>query len=111
LWRYRRANEFPPAKNRRIDGQLYYHGFKITHSSACHGDDAWIVTREQVIKEGWFGPLVTADASSRLGDVALVAKTDVAFIEPTDTGPYDLIGRHGSATAAELWVPLLVGRG
>jgi hypothetical protein len=39
-----------------------------------------------------------------------VARTDVAFIEPSDTGPYDLIGRHGSATAAELYVPLLVGR-
>ncbi|MEY2421672.1 MAG: hypothetical protein QOI95_1739 [Acidimicrobiaceae bacterium] len=80
-------------------------------AKACHGDDAWVVTRDQVIEEGWFGPRVSADASARLGDVALVARTDVAFLEPTDTGPYDLIGRHGSATAAELWVPLLVGQG
>jgi predicted AlkP superfamily pyrophosphatase or phosphodiesterase len=78
---------------------------------AAHGQDAWVVTRDQVIEEGWFGPHVTADASSRLGDVALVARTDVAFIDPTDTGPYHLIGRHGSATSAELYVPLLVGRG
>jgi len=74
-----------------------------------HSGDAWVVTRDQVIEEGWFGPRVTAEAASRLGDVALVARTDVAFIDPHDTGPYDLIGRHGSATAAELWVPLLVG--
>jgi hypothetical protein len=46
---------------------------------------------------------------ARLGDVALVAREDVAFIEPTDTGPFDLIGRHGSATAAEIRVPLLAG--
>ena len=59
----------------------------------------------------WFGPNVSAEAAARLGDVALVARTDVAFIEPTDSGPFDLIGRHGSATAAELWVPLLVGVG
>jgi predicted AlkP superfamily pyrophosphatase or phosphodiesterase len=83
----------------------------VDAATSCHGDDAWVVTREQVIEEGWFGPTVTAEASSRLGDVALVAKTDVAFTEPTDTGPYDLVGRHGSATSAELWVPLLVGRG
>jgi len=81
----------------------------IDAAVACHSGDAWVVTRDQVIEEGWFGPRVTAEAASRLGDVALVARTDVAFIDPHDTGPYDLIGRHGSATAAELWVPLLVG--
>jgi predicted AlkP superfamily pyrophosphatase or phosphodiesterase len=83
----------------------------VDAATTCHGDDAWVVTRDQVIEEGWFGPRVSAEASSRLGDVALVARTDVAFNEPADTGPYDLIGRHGSATSAELWVPLLVGRG
>jgi hypothetical protein len=83
----------------------------VDAATECHGDAAWVVTRDQVVAEGWFGPRVSADASSRLGDVALVARTDVAFVEPTDSGPYDLIGRHGSATAAELWVPLLVGVG
>jgi predicted AlkP superfamily pyrophosphatase or phosphodiesterase len=78
---------------------------------SAHGQDAWVMTRDQVIEQGWFGPHVTADASSRLGDVALVARTDVAFIDPADTGPYHLIGRHGSATSAELYVPLLVGLG
>jgi predicted AlkP superfamily pyrophosphatase or phosphodiesterase len=83
----------------------------VDAATTCHGDDAWVVTRDHVIEEGWFGPRVTADAASRLGDVALVAKRDIAFVEPSDSGPYDLIGRHGSATSAELWVPLLVGRG
>lgn len=81
----------------------------VDAATAAHGHDAWIRTREQIIADGWFGPAVTADASARLGDVALVARTDVAFLEPTDTGPYELLGRHGSATAAELYVPLLVG--
>ena len=83
----------------------------VDAATAVHGDDAWIVTRDQAIEQGWFGSRVSAEAASRLGDVALVARTNVAFIEPTDTGPYDLIGRHGSATAAELWVPLLVATG
>lgn len=82
----------------------------VDAATAAHGNDAWVMTRDETVEQGWFGPHVTAEALSRLGDVALVAKTDVAFIEPTDTGPYDLVGRHGSATSAELFVPLLVGR-
>jgi hypothetical protein len=39
--------------------------------------------------------------------VALVARRDVAFHDPLDTGPYELIGRHGSVTGAEMRVPLL----
>jgi hypothetical protein len=74
---------------------------------ACHGDQAWVVSRDDIAEGGWLGPTLTADGASRLGDVALVAKGDVAFSEPTDTGPYHLIGRHGSVTPAELWVPLL----
>jgi predicted AlkP superfamily pyrophosphatase or phosphodiesterase len=77
-------------------------------AQACHGDTAWVCSREEVVDAGWFGPEVGHDVASRLGDVALVAREDVAFTEPTDTGPYHLIGRHGSATAAELHVPLLV---
>jgi predicted AlkP superfamily pyrophosphatase or phosphodiesterase len=78
-------------------------------SIASHGDRAWVRTRDEIIDEGWFGPVVTDAARSRLGDVALVAKGTAAFTEPTDTGPYHLVGRHGSATPAELDVPLLVG--
>ena len=48
---------------------------------------------------------------SRLGDVALVAREPVAFEDPADTGPFELIGRHGSLTEAEMRVPLLVARG
>jgi predicted AlkP superfamily pyrophosphatase or phosphodiesterase len=70
-------------------------------------DLAWVRTKEQVIAEGWFGPTVTSFAGSRLGDVALVAKGVHSFVDPADTGPYRLIGRHGSLTSAEMRVPLL----
>ncbi len=76
-------------------------------ATARHGHQAWVVSRDEVVEGGWLGPRVSAEAAARLGDVALVARADVAFVEPTDTGPYDLVGRHGSATAAELMVPLL----
>ena len=79
----------------------------VDAARGSHADAAWVLTRDEILAAGWFGPTVSADAISRLGDVAIVARDDVAFIEPTDTGPYELIGRHGSATAAELFVPLL----
>jgi hypothetical protein len=76
-------------------------------AEAAHGHQAWVRSRDEAVAEGWFGPTVGVDALNRLGDVALVAKGTVAFSEPTDTGPYHLVGRHGSATTAELYVPLL----
>ncbi len=74
---------------------------------AHHSDRGWVVTREQTLDEGWFGPTVTDAARSRLGDVALVARDDVAYHDPVDSGIYELIGRHGSLTPAEMYVPLL----
>ena len=79
-------------------------------AAGAHGRDAWVRSREQVVDEGWFGPRVSNEAQSRLGDVAVVARGATAFLEPTDTGPYHLIGRHGSATPAEIDVPLLAAR-
>lgn len=74
-----------------------------------HADTGWVVTLDEVLRDGWFGPVVTEAARSRLGDVALVARDDVAYVDPADTGPYHLVGRHGSLTEAEVHVPLLVG--
>lgn len=72
-----------------------------------HGDDAWVVARDETIDGGWFGPRVSDQARRRLGDVALVAKGTVAFADPDDGGPFELVSRHGSLTAAEMRVPLL----
>ena len=66
---------------------------------------------EQLLDEGWFGPVVTPAAAGRLGDVALVAREPIAFDDPTDTGPFELVSRHGSVTSAEMLVPLVAGRG
>jgi hypothetical protein len=68
---------------------------------------AWVVPKEQTIDEGWFGPVVAAPVAARLGDVALAAYESVSFYESADTGPFDLVCRHGSLTPAEVYVPLL----
>ena len=80
-----------------------------TPPPSCLGDHAWVRSRAEAIAEGWYGPVVTDAAAGRLGDVLLAAKGDVAFDDPADTGPYQLVGRHGSLTADEMLVPLLVG--
>jgi hypothetical protein len=69
---------------------------------------AWVVTRDETVEDGWWGPKVTDVARSRLGDVALVARDPVSFHDDADTGPFVLVGRHGSLTAAEMLVPCLV---
>ncbi len=73
------------------------------------GDKAWVRSRDEAIAEGWYGPVVTEAAAGRLGDVLLAAKGTYAFHDPADTGPYLLIGRHGSVTEDEMLVPLLAG--
>lgn len=73
----------------------------------AHGDVAWVVSREQVVDEGWLGPNLAGPVAARLGDVALVAHAPVSFDAPADTGPYVLIGRHGSLTEDEMLVPLV----
>lgn len=73
-------------------------------------DRAWVVSREQVIEERWFGPVggqPLADAvGRRFGDVALIPFTDISFDDPLDSGPIALQCRHGSLTSAEMLVPL-----
>ncbi len=76
---------------------------------AHHADTGWVRRRDETVEQGWWGDRVTDAARQRLGDVALVASDAVSYVDAADTGPFKLIGRHGSLTAAEMYVPLLVG--
>lgn len=79
----------------------------LAAAAESHGDVAWVVSREQIVDEGWFGPVISPPVQARLGDVALVAHAPVSFDDPADTGPFALVCRHGSLTAAEMYVPLV----
>lgn len=76
-------------------------------SEEAYGDVAWVRSRQHVIDDGWFGGPLDTPVADRLGDVALVARDAVAFLDPADTGETRLVGRHGSLTKAEMLVPLL----
>ena len=87
------------------------HADLLAAATEAHGSTAWVVPRAQMLDEGWFGPAMSAPVASRLGDVALVARDDVTFHDPADSGPYELVCRHGSLTSAEMLVPLLAAPG
>ncbi len=83
------------------------HAALLEALSTHHGHQAWIRTRDEAISEGWYGPKVTDMARARMGDVMVAPWGTLAFLDPADSGPYSLVGRHGSVTSAEMLVPLL----
>lgn len=98
----------------RFRGLHARHGATDDLLAACregYADRAWVFTRDELFDDGWLGgdggPLVRG----RIGDVVLAARAPVAFIAPDHDVEARLVGYHGSLTAAELYVPLLGGRG
>jgi Type I phosphodiesterase / nucleotide pyrophosphatase len=71
------------------------------------GGRAWVVSREQAVADGWFGP-VDARFAGRIGDV-IVAPCGPSAIVATKAEPREsaLNGMHGSLTQADQLVPLL----
>lgn len=78
-----------------------------TAAAERYGEIAWVRTREQLLDERWFGPVVAPPIAARLGDVALIPFAPVSFHDPDDTGPFRLVCRHGSMTSAEVLVPFV----
>ncbi|MEH3139931.1 MAG: alkaline phosphatase family protein [Mycobacterium kyogaense] len=76
------------------------------------GERAWVVGREEAVAAGWFGPRVSDEAMARLGDVLVAAQGTSGVVRPTvEPIESSLIGQHGSFTAAEQLIPLLIARG
>ncbi|GAA3178136.1 alkaline phosphatase family protein [Nonomuraea roseoviolacea] len=69
---------------------------------------AWVVSREEAVEAGWFGPAVRAEWVKRIGDVLAVPYTGLALVAPrAHAREAAFAGYHGSMTAAEQYVPLL----
>jgi Type I phosphodiesterase / nucleotide pyrophosphatase len=71
------------------------------------GERAWVLSRDEAIKEGWFGP-VDGRMADRIGDVVAAAADGFAVVasraEPSESA---LFAMHGSLTSAEQFVPAL----
>ncbi|WP_433353753.1 alkaline phosphatase family protein [Micromonospora saelicesensis] len=76
------------------------------------GATARVRTRDEVVATGWFGP-VPEEHLDRIGDVVVICNDTYAVMASRTERPMasKLVAYHGSDTAAELTVPLLVVRG
>ena len=77
------------------------------------GERAVVRLRDEAIEDGWFGK-VEPSIGLRIGDVLVALQGDWSIMTLTRPGEFTLVGQHGSLTAEEMCVPLLVdclGRG
>ncbi|MBM9460235.1 alkaline phosphatase family protein [Nocardioides sp. zg-536] len=72
------------------------------------GTRAEVLSRAEAIGRGWFGP-VDPSVLPRIGDVVVACHGDLAVLS-TEGFPYEarLIGMHGSLTADEMLIPVLL---
>lgn len=75
------------------------------------GERAHVLRREEAIEAGWFGPNVSNLSAARIGDVVAAMTGTWAAMSYATPGEFTLVGMHGSLTAAEMEVPLLVHGG
>ena len=75
------------------------------------GHIGWVRRRSEVIDDDWFGPRFSTPMLARLGDVVVAPFEPVSLFEAADSGPFELICRHGSLTEEEMLVPLIAGHG
>jgi hypothetical protein len=82
-------------------------GHVLTAWREILGDRAWVVSKEEALADGWFGP-VDDVFLPRIGDV-IAAPCAGSAIVATKTEPREsaLIGMHGSLTQPDQFVPLL----
>ncbi|SDX66902.1 Type I phosphodiesterase / nucleotide pyrophosphatase [Amycolatopsis xylanica] len=74
---------------------------------AVIGERAWILSRDEAIAAGWFGPRVNDWVRPRIGDVVAAARDRFGMkLEMAEAVESSLIGQHGSLTTAEQHVPL-----
>jgi hypothetical protein len=75
------------------------------------GPQAWVLPREEAVARGLFGPVAPAHLD-RIGEIVVICLDRVVALaggwEPPTVGR--LIAYHGSVTAAEMTVPLLIAR-
>jgi predicted AlkP superfamily pyrophosphatase or phosphodiesterase len=105
---------------RLLGGELRARYLYTEPGAAADVQDTWnarlgqrgaVVTAERAIDEGWFGPRVDDAVRPRIGDLIAVLR-DIG-IGRSDHEPVEsrLRGHHGSLTAEEQLVPVLVAEG
>lgn len=72
------------------------------------GEELAVLTRDEAIGRGWFGPVVEPAARRRIGDLVVLATGRGAVVRRrAEQRLSGMIGQHGALTEDELLVPLL----
>ncbi|MFL6162878.1 MAG: alkaline phosphatase family protein [Jatrophihabitantaceae bacterium] len=72
------------------------------------GGSMAVLTRDEAIQRGWFGPTVSSLAAERIGDLVVLATGPGAVVRRrVEQRLAAMIGQHGALTEDELLVPLL----
>jgi hypothetical protein len=75
------------------------------------GERAMVRGRDEAIAAGWFGPSVSGQVRERIGDVVAPMLGNTGVVQTAQgTNEPNMIGQHGSLTAMEQQVPLIMVR-
>ena len=81
----------------------------ITQWQEFFGNKARILSKDNAIKDGLFGPVVTEDSHDRLGDLIAIANNDLILVDPARVREESsMVGHHGGVTDIEVEIPLLL---
>ena len=73
------------------------------------GSKARVLSKDTAIKDGLFGPVVSEDASDRMGDLIAIANNDLILVDPARIREEtSMVGHHGGVTDTEVEIPLLL---
>ena len=73
------------------------------------GNSVKVFSKSEAIADGLFGPVVSEDASDRMGDLIAIANDDLIIIDPARVKEESsMVGHHGGITDIEVEIPLLL---
>ena len=73
------------------------------------GNSAKVFSKSEAIADGLFGPVVSEDASDRMGDLIAIANDDLILVDPARVREEtSMVGHHGGVTDIEVQIPLLL---
>ena len=75
------------------------------------GNQVTILSRDEAISAGLFGPIVSSQVIERIGDLIVIANGDFIIVESErEELQISMVGHHGGITPAEREIPLLVAK-
>lgn len=76
---------------------------------SAEGNRSQVLSRQEAIDGGWFGPVVHPEVEPRIGDVLVAARKAVAYYDVRSESQAGrlMIGQHGSFSTEEKSIPLL----